>query len=150
MPEDDLKNILRYVFIVCGIRGQNVPAGDEKEFLHQYIRKFYGTHTGAEVRLAFDMAIQNRLEVDPKTYENFSVEYFARIMNAYRKWAATEARKIQSQERPTPPSQDDRRRIDDEYRDFRFSQAFERLQEINKPPTTVRNFKNYAKRHTKG
>lgn len=150
MPEAELKNVLRYVFALIGIRGQNLPVDEEKEFLHQYIRKFYGTHTGAEVRMAFDMAIQNRLEVDPRAFENFSVEYFAKIMNAFRKWSAAEVRIIENKKGPTPPTPEQRAQINREYADYLVTMAYKRRTMIDKLPSTMANLKRYEKRNPKG
>ena len=149
MPEIQLKNVLRYVFMVCGIRGQNIPTGDEKEFLHLYIRKFYGNHTGGEVRQAFDMAIQNRLEVDPRTFENFSTEYFARIMNAFRKWAAVEVRKIENQQLPPAPTAKQLAQIDREYREYMIVLACEKRDKIDKLPSTLKNLNEWKREHSK-
>ena len=148
--EDELKDALRYVFMVCGLRGENLPAGDDKDFLHLYIRKFYGNHTGAEVRLAFDMAIQGKLDVDAKTYENFSVEYFARIMNAFRKAAAKAKKKpAEITPGPPPPSAEHLAQIDREYADYLIVLACERRAMIDKLPSTMENLKQYAKRNLK-
>lgn len=103
LPEDDFKNVMRYMFAVVGLKAQNFPSGIEKELLHTYIRENYGGHSSDEIRLAFDMAVQGKLDIDPrdvKCYENFSIIYFTSIMNAYRKWARMEFARL---ERVLPP-----------------------------------------------
>lgn len=105
VPEEDLKQALRYVFMVVGIRGQNIPTGVEKDFLHGYIRTHFGGHTASEIRQAFDMAVQGLLDIDSrdvKCYENFSVMYFSTIMKAYRIWAAEQSRRIETAPPPGP------------------------------------------------
>jgi hypothetical protein len=95
---NQFKDIMRYMFAVVGLRAQNFPVGVEKQFLHQFIQNNYGGHTAAEIRLAFDMAIQGLLDLDPrdvKCYENFSIAYFTTIMNAYRKWARDELKRLE-------------------------------------------------------
>lgn len=148
VSEDDLKNVMRYLFMLVGIRGQNIPQGDEKEFLHQFIRKFYGTHTAAEVRLAFDLAITGKLECDSKTYENFSTEYFARVMNAFRKWSAVEVRRIETRT-PPAPSETDKKQIDGEYLDYRCRVAYDQQKTVNKLPTTIKRFNKWQKANLK-
>ncbi len=89
--------MMQYIFLVVGIRAQNIPVSPEKEFLHEYIRIHYGNHTASEIRLAFDMAIQGKLRIpasEVKCYENFSVQYFATIMTAYQEWAAEAIRYV--------------------------------------------------------
>lgn len=135
MDEEDLKKVLRYVYMLIGIRGQNFPAGADKEFLHGYIRLHYGQHTADEVRMAFDMAVQGRLGVDANCYENFSVAYFAGIMNAFRRWSGGQAKALET----LPPGEKaytaaELKKIDDEYQDYLLTLAFRKFQSINKLP----------------
>ena len=87
---EGLTDALKYAMMLVGIRGQNAPTQAEFDFLKYYIIKNFGSHTSAEIRLAFDLAVSNRLELGEsgaKCYENFSCEYVGRIMSAYREWA---------------------------------------------------------------
>lgn len=90
--EDLIKEALRYAMVKIGLRSQNWPQDEEKSLLINHIRREYGNHTVAEIRLAFDMAISGKLDFlsgeSVNCYENFSCLYFSSIMNAYRKWAA--------------------------------------------------------------
>lgn len=86
-----------YIYALIGLRGENYPKGIEKDFIHAYIRENYGGHSAEEIRLAFTMAIQGRLDIDArdvKCYEHFNVAYFSFIMEAYREWAREEIKKI--------------------------------------------------------
>jgi hypothetical protein len=85
--DEELKQLLLYIYALIGLRGENYPKGIDKDFLHTYIREYYGGHTIKEIRLAFTMAIQNKLAVDPTTFEFFTTAYFSKIVDAYRKWA---------------------------------------------------------------
>src|SRR5262245_20635761 len=82
---EPIKQALRYAFTLVGLRGQNLPDEYEKEILIKFIVTKYGGHTAAEIRLAFEKAVSGELDIDATCYENFSVLYFSRIMNAYRK-----------------------------------------------------------------
>ena len=87
---EDLKQVLRLVMVKVGLRAQNFPTDGEKQVLLEHIISQYGNHTPEEIKLAFDMAIIGKLDIDEKNvtcYENFSCLYFSTIMNAYRKWA---------------------------------------------------------------
>lgn len=86
--DEIIKQTLKYVFIKIGLRAANFPVAEEQFILLNHIRNNYGGHTCAEVRLAFDMAIAGKLEVDVNCFENFSCLYFSTIMNAYREWSA--------------------------------------------------------------
>jgi hypothetical protein len=87
---DDLKAVLRYAMVKVGLRAQNFPTDDEKAVLLSHVISEYGNHTPDEIRLAFDMSITGRLDLERSEvvcYENFSCLYFSGIMNAYRIWA---------------------------------------------------------------
>lgn len=100
---EPLKEALRYIMLLVGLRANNIPNEEEKLVLINYIGKHYGGHSPEEIRLAFEMAINGELEINPsdvKCYENFSVLYFSSIMNAYRKWSAQQYN--QSIKEPAP------------------------------------------------
>lgn len=88
---EELKQVLRYVMVKVGLRANNFPDDGEKEVLLEHIISNYGNHTPKEIKLAFDMAILAKLDLEEKEvvcYENFSCLYFSKIMNSYRKWAS--------------------------------------------------------------
>jgi len=90
---EELKEVLRYVMVKVGLRGQNWPTDEEKGVLIDHILCNYSGHTPDEIKLAFDMAILRKLDLQEKEipcYENFSCLYFSTIMNAYRLWAKQE------------------------------------------------------------
>lgn len=85
---EEIKQVLRYAMIKVGLRAQNFPTDEEKEILIAHVVQNFGYHTTEEVKLAFDMAISGKLELDEvKCYENFSCLYLSQIMVGYRVWA---------------------------------------------------------------
>lgn len=130
-PEESLKQALRYCFMLVGLRAKNMPDEMEKAFLINFIREHYGGHTAAEIRLAFDMAVTGKLDVDPVCYENFSVTYFAKIMNAFRGWARDQVRAIEAAE-PI-----DRVLSRDELVDLNVEYALYLFRQINKLPIKI-------------
>ncbi len=71
-----------------------------------YACRHFGNHTPAEVRLAFDLAITRQLELkeaDISCYQSFSVEYFSRIMSAYRSWASARIKALPQVEAVSAP-----------------------------------------------
>lgn len=99
----DLKTMLKYVMMKTGLRHNNIPDDIETQVLLDHIKKNYGNNTLDEIRLAFDMAINEDLDINPddiKHYENFSCAYFSRIMNAYVSWAANEIKFIKHEPPP--------------------------------------------------
>lgn len=81
-----------------GLREQNWPTDEETAVLIQHIESNYGGHTVEELRLAFDMAIAGKLDVDPVCYENFSCLYFSKIMGVYREWAVEEYKQVEAKQ----------------------------------------------------
>lgn len=100
-PLEEITQCFRYIMMKLGLRSQNWPSEIERALITQHLLLGYGGHTVEEVKLAFDMAILRKLDVDPNCYENFSCEYISKIMDAYRKWAAQEFREMPV---PLPPS----------------------------------------------
>lgn len=116
--EEGLRVVLKTVFSRVGLRAKDIPVGPEKALLHRDILKHYGGHTAGEVELAFEMAITDQLDVPPRdvqVYDQFTFAYFARIMNAYRRWAGIVARETQSPPAQRPPTPLELKLIDLDY-----------------------------------
>lgn len=96
--EEDLKQVLRLAMLMVGLRGQNLPSDEEKFVLLAFIKSNYGNQTPEEIAIAFEMAVAGKLNTDCKCYENFSCEYFGRIMNAYIEYARQETKLIKRPE----------------------------------------------------
>lgn len=90
--EEDLKEVLRYVMLLVGLRGNNMPTDEEKYVLINFIRSNFGNLTPEEIKLAFEYAIAGKFEIDVKCYENFSCEYFGRIAKAYIEFSRNEVK----------------------------------------------------------
>lgn len=97
----DLSEMLRYVLVLVGLKADNWPVDEEKVVLVNHVFNHYGQHTLGEIRLAFEMALAGGLDLERRDipcYENFSCQYFSRILNSYRRWAGQEVKQI-----PGPP-----------------------------------------------
>lgn len=117
-PVEALKESLRQIFFLIGLRAEQIPADEEKGFLIQYIIENYGGHTADEVKLAFKMAIQGKLKVearDVKCYGIFSPLYFTVIMDAYRDWAREQIRLLDAPIKPREPTEKEKAIINLEY-----------------------------------
>jgi len=97
-PENDLKQVLRLSMLMVGLRGANMPTDEEKYVLLAFIKSNYGNQTPEEIAIAFEMAVAGKLNTDCKCYENFSCEYFGRIMNAYIEYARQETKNVKKPE----------------------------------------------------
>lgn len=91
----------RFVLIywMIGLRPQHFPTAEQDKLLFNYIRINFAKRTTTELVLAFDRAINGVLDVDDvKCYDQFTLEYFCRIFNAYRKWVFNLSKEIQKPE----------------------------------------------------
>jgi hypothetical protein len=84
--------------VLVGLRGNNMPSEEEKFVLLNFIRSNFGNQTPEEIKLAFEWAVSGKLNIDAKCYENFSCEYFGRIMKAYIDYARQETITVQQVE----------------------------------------------------
>jgi hypothetical protein len=100
---EEVSKALRYIFVLIGLRAEQVPDEEEKAVLKDYVIEEYGGHTTEEIKLAFKMAIQGKLKIaqkDVKCYGIFSPAYFTSIMDAYREWATEQAEKLINRKEP--------------------------------------------------
>jgi hypothetical protein len=109
--EKELKQVLRYSMLLVGLRANNMPTEEESFVLINFIKTNFGNVTLAEIKLAFDMAVAGKLGIDAKCYENFSCEFFGRIMARYLEFSAQETRIVAQrvvEDEPLPkPSQEE-------------------------------------------
>lgn len=80
---------LTIVYSLVGLRPQHYPTREQDKLLFDFMRMNYPAKTLDEIVLAFNMLIQGELEVKPddaKVYDQFTCEYLARVMTAYRRW----------------------------------------------------------------
>lgn len=100
---EEVSKALRYIFVLIGLRAEQVPDEEEKAVLKDYVIEEYGGHTTEEIKLAFKMAIQGKLKIaqkDVKCYGIFSPAYFTSIMDSYREWAREQAEKLINRKEP--------------------------------------------------
>ncbi len=95
--ENTIKQALRYSMLLVGLRGSNLPTEEEKFVLTNFVKSNFGNNTPEEIKLAFEMAVAGKFNIDSKCYENFSCEYFGRIMNAYQEYARQEIKNLPKQ-----------------------------------------------------
>lgn len=102
--EEEVKDKMKLIYSIVGLRPGYYPQDQEKKDLHDYIRLKYGNKTLSELVLAFDLAISNELDIpadDVKVYDQFTIAYIARIMSAYKLWLIKQS-KIAPKQNPKP------------------------------------------------
>lgn len=84
---DEIAQALVKIYYIIGLRPQHFPTKEMDDFLFSYIMHNYGHRSIREMLHAFNLAIHGELDIDDaKAYDQFSIEYLVRIMNAYRKY----------------------------------------------------------------
>ena len=104
-----LRENLAYIFTLIGLT--RLPDKMELEVIEDYIRTTYPFFTIQEMRIAFKMAVQGRLDCNTDHYEKFSPKYISQILNAYKVKANEIRRNLppppEPPEPPWPPRGDD-------------------------------------------
>lgn len=87
--DGEIAQRLSMIYFLIGLRPKHFPTKEEDKVLFTYIRNKYGNRTIDELYLAFDLAINEQLDIDDyKVYDQFSIEYLVRIMNSYRRYVS--------------------------------------------------------------
>ena len=108
---EPIKEQLRRVFTLISLKtlpDKNRPQPEvpsEEEVLLNFIYKHYSGYHPSEIFTAFEMAITRKWEIDNyeqwiNHYQDFSCEYFARIMKPYYMWRKDQITK-EMQQTPT-------------------------------------------------
>ena len=101
-----LEQTLPIVFAKMGLKPDNWPSKDPKfnewQLLLDHIKTNYRTIRVEEIKIAFEYALKGKIEVDTQHYQNFSCEYFSRIMNAYLKYKVPFSRQTERLPKPKP------------------------------------------------
>jgi hypothetical protein len=85
--DKELSQKFGIVYWMIGLRPKHFPTAEQDQFLFNYIRTNYPNKTVNELIIAFDKAINGLLDIDDiKCYDQFTLEYFCRIFNSYRRW----------------------------------------------------------------
>jgi hypothetical protein len=91
--EEEIKQPIRYMMMLGGLRENNFPTDAEKIVLIEFVQNFYPDYSPEEIKYAFSNAYAGKfpkIEVNP--YQNFSAEYIGRVLGAYEKWEPNRGR----------------------------------------------------------
>jgi len=89
-----IADLLTELFVLSGLSLNNYPNDNEEALLIRFVRGNFENYTINEIRLAFTLAVKRDLmpfmgkNADVSHYQNFSVEYFCKIMTGFRKYKA--------------------------------------------------------------
>lgn len=83
--DEPIRQVLRYIFTLIGIRAENIPNDVQKSVLINYIQNDLKQYSVDDLKIAFHLMLKNELDCEPNHYQNFSPMYLAQVMNAYQK-----------------------------------------------------------------
>lgn len=86
--DEPIKQALRYVFVLIGLKPEQFPTELEKAVLIQFIFSNYSSLAVDEIKIAFELGVKGELN-EPKLMEhfgNFSSMYFAKVIEAYKNY----------------------------------------------------------------
>jgi len=87
--DTQISKTLINVYFLIGLRPNHYPTKEEDKFILSYLRTKYGHRQLEELTMAFDLAINKFLDVeDVRVFDQFSIEYLVRIMQAYGRYAS--------------------------------------------------------------
>lgn len=90
------------IFTIIGLRSQHYPTREQDIILISFLRKHYSFRRLDELVYAFELAMKRDLDLDDvKPYDQFTIEYMCRILNAYGQWLSREL-KIMIDNQPEP------------------------------------------------
>ncbi len=82
--DEPIRQALRYVFTLIGLRSENIPSDIEKAVLLKFIFDNFGNIAPEEIRIAFELAVAGKFEVEIDHYQRFSSLYLSKVVRAYQ------------------------------------------------------------------
>lgn len=86
VKDEELKNALKNIYAMMGIRADQVPEEEEKGLLHSYIRKELKHYSLIDMKLAFMLYVQKKLDWTELLYSKFSILFLENVMQSYKRW----------------------------------------------------------------
>jgi hypothetical protein len=83
--DEPIRQVLRYIFTLIGIRAENIPNDIQKSVLINYIQNDLKHYSVDDFKIAFHLMLKNELDCESNHYQNFNPMYLAQVMNAYNK-----------------------------------------------------------------
>lgn len=75
------------IYNIIGLRVQHYPNELQDQLIFKYIREKYGHKFKGELYYAFELGLFGKLDVDDMNpYDQFSIAYFIKVMESYRKY----------------------------------------------------------------
>jgi hypothetical protein len=119
--DEPIKQSLRFVFLLIGLKGDQIPEEVEKAVLLKFIRENFANLNPEEIRIAFELALKGEFEVDLNHFGSFSSMYLSRVLKAYQNHRSKivleleKERQREERESPKQPSEEELKQIQLEF-----------------------------------
>jgi len=80
---EPIKQALRYIFALVGLRTEQIPGDIEKIVLINFIKDNLKNHSPEEIKLSFEVAVKGDFKTELNHYGHFSALYLSRVFNDY-------------------------------------------------------------------
>lgn len=81
--DEPIRQSLRYVFALVGLKPENFPSDIQKAVLIDFIQSDLKDYSADEIKIAFRLAVGGQINVEVNHFQNFSALYIAQVMKAY-------------------------------------------------------------------
>lgn len=112
---EPIKQSLRYIFALIGLKAENLPSELQKTVLIDFIKTEMKQFNTEEMKLAFRMAAAQKLNVDLTHYQNFNAVYLSDVMNAFQTMRNSALKEFNQQmkanEKPIEPTPELKRKL---------------------------------------
>lgn len=86
----DINAVLLRIYTLIGLRPEAYPSKLASEMNLSYIKQVYRNYHIRELLLAYELAIFGKIDAEVNPYDQFSIAYLAKIMDAYRRYKNNE------------------------------------------------------------
>lgn len=81
--DEPIKQVLRYIFALVGLKPDQIPGDIEKAVLLNFIRENFKGYSPNEFKIAFELALKGEFKTELNHFGSFSALYMSRIIGDY-------------------------------------------------------------------
>lgn len=121
--ESEVNAMLFRIYILIGLRPEAYPSKLVTDMNIKYIKGAYGHYRILEMLLAYELAIFGKIHAEVNPYDQFSIAYLAKIMDAYRRYKNSEIISTLKDKEPEqlPPAKITKEEMAKELEEYRHS-----------------------------
>ena len=110
---EPIKQSLRYIFVLIGLKPDQIPDDIQKAVLLDYIKNKLANYTPEDLKIAFQMAVNNEFESELNHFGLFSPKYLSRVFNKYLEHRNAIAKKVFEEKSRKDQELEEKRRLSD-------------------------------------